>query len=125
MQNLSDQHSRHAEVVSVLAAPGGFFRGIDHGGGLADNGEVRHFNLLSFRAKRGTCFLPVAANHLAAMPCFSAAIADLIAAYIWLYPVQRHRLLLKAMRTSVSDGSRFSASSDFTVMMNPGVQKPH
>src|SRR5580700_11816666 len=79
---------------------------------------------LSFLAKRGICFMPVATRHLA-VPCCSAAIADLIAAYIWLYPVQRHRLLLNAVRTSASDGSEFSAISDFTVMMNPGVQKPH
>src|ERR1700722_5660477 len=57
--------------------------------------------------------------------CRSAAIAERIAAYIWLYPVQRQRLLLKAMRTSASDGSGFSARNHFTVMMNPGVQKPH
>src|SRR5579884_502477 len=52
----------------------------------------------------------------------SAAIADRIASYIWLYPVQRHRLLLSAERISSSDGLAFSASNDFTVMMNPGVQ---
>src|SRR4029077_20998019 len=66
-----------------------------------------------------------AATGYFAAPCCSAAIADRIAAYIWLYPVQRHRLLLNAVRTSASDGSGFSANSDFTVMMNPGVQKPH
>jgi hypothetical protein len=40
--------------------------------------------VLSFRVKRGICFLPTAARHLAAIPTRSAAIADLIASYIWL-----------------------------------------
>src|SRR5712675_1107304 len=77
---------------------------------------------VSFRAKRGICFLPVAQHYFAAaIPCFSAAIAARIASYIWLYPVQRHRLLLSAARKSPSDGSGFSASSDFTVITKPGV----
>src|SRR5579864_3852281 len=53
-------------------------------------------------------------HHFAAKPSRSAAIADLIASYIWLYPVQRQRLLLRAARTSASVGSEFSASNDFT-----------
>ena len=34
----------------------------------------------------------------------SATIAARMASYIWLYPVQRHRLLLSAARISSSDG---------------------
>src|SRR5258708_22988497 len=134
MKNLAYHNAGQAEVVGVLARVGGLARRIDHGGGLANDGEVTHSSRvipnsivtrlhLSFRAKRGICFLPVEQHYFAAaIPCFSAVIAARIASYIWLYPVQRHRLLLRAARTSASDGSGFSASSDFTVITKPGVQ---
>src|SRR6267154_368330 len=124
MKNLANQHAGQAKVVGVLA----------RAGRLADDGEITHSLrvipnsvvtrlYLSFRAKRGICFLPVAQHYFAAaIPCFSAVIAARIASYIWLYPVQRHRLLLSAARKSPSDGSGFSASSDFTVITKPGVQ---
>src|SRR5438552_13495389 len=40
MQNLADEHSRQAEIVSVFGRAGGFASGVDHGDGLADDGEV-------------------------------------------------------------------------------------
>ena len=46
MQNLPNQHPGHAEIVGIFAATGGFFRRIDHGGGLADNAEVTHRGLV-------------------------------------------------------------------------------
>ena len=46
MQNLANQHAGHAEIVGVLAGAGGLFRRVDHGGGLADDGEVAtHFSV--------------------------------------------------------------------------------
>ena len=42
MQNLTDQHARHAEIVGVLARPGGLRGSVDHRGRLADNGETTH-----------------------------------------------------------------------------------
>src|SRR5882672_6270050 len=60
-----------------------------------------------------------------ATPFCSATIAALIASYIWLYPVQRHKFPLNAPRISSSVGSGFTASKCLTVMMKPGVQKPH
>ena len=44
MQNLPDQHSGNAEIVSVFARTGGLFRGVDHGRRLADDGEITHFH---------------------------------------------------------------------------------
>src|ERR1700716_2583766 len=76
----------------------------------------------SERSEESAFCLQAQHHFTAAIPSRSAAIADLIASYIWLYPVQRHRLLLNASRTSASVGSGFSASSDFTVMTKPGVQ---
>src|SRR5215469_10431491 len=61
----------------------------------------------------------------AAIPFCSASIAALMAWYIWVYPVQRHRLLLRASRISSSLGSGFVANRCFTVIMKPGVQNPH
>src|SRR5437879_1060055 len=40
MQSLADEHSRQAEIVSVFGRAGGFASGVDHGDGLADDGEV-------------------------------------------------------------------------------------
>src|SRR5206468_8310934 len=40
MQDLSDQHAGHTEVVGVLARAGSFLGRVDHRGGLADNGVV-------------------------------------------------------------------------------------
>src|SRR6202040_1197420 len=104
---------RHAEIVGVFAAARRLFRRVNHGGGLADDAELAHFAL------------SMLASSAVRVPSCSAAMADRIASYIWLYPVQRQRLLLNAVRTSASEGSGFSARSDFTVMMKPGVQNPH
>src|SRR5439155_15762218 len=40
MQNLADEHGGKAEVVGVLACAGGLARGVNHGDGFADDGEV-------------------------------------------------------------------------------------
>ena len=42
MQNLADQHARQAQVIGVLAEPGGLARGIHHGDRLADYGKLAH-----------------------------------------------------------------------------------
>src|SRR5215469_4849879 len=59
------------------------------------------------------------------IPFCSASIAALMAWYIWLYPVHRHKLLLNAILISCSVGSGFIESRYLTVIMNPGVQYPH
>ena len=73
MQNLANQHPGHAEIVSVFAAARGLFRRVDHGGGLADNAEELAHSYSRYSLAR----------HLV-LPACSAAIADRIAAYIWL-----------------------------------------
>src|SRR5579863_1457956 len=88
--------------------------------------QERYAGIGYFSRSDGCAFGPTRTDHFStASPARSALIAERIASYIWLYPVQRQRLLLRAARTSASDGSAFSASSDFTVMRNPGVQYPH
>ena len=40
MQNLAEHHTANAQVVGVLAGAGGLLGRVDHGGRLADDGEV-------------------------------------------------------------------------------------
>ena len=42
MQYLADQHARNAKIVGILAGAGGLLGRVDHGGGLADDGEGGH-----------------------------------------------------------------------------------
>src|SRR5579862_2186540 len=97
MQNFTDQHSRQAEIVSIFAGAGSLFRGVDHRGRLADDGEsVIHLSSVatpfqfvvpssSFLTKRGNLLSADAVPYLTeANPWRSAAIAARIASYIWL-----------------------------------------
>src|SRR5262249_49858415 len=43
VQNLADQHAGDTEVVGIFACPGGLLSRVDHGRGLADDGEPRRW----------------------------------------------------------------------------------
>ena len=122
MQNLPDQHARHAEVVGVLAGAGGLAGRVDHRDGFADNGEVSHQSLV-LRERAASCF-GLHGDYLATLrnPFCSATIAA-SDGLIHLV-VSRTAAQVAAQRAANFCFGRLGILRQqcFTVMMNPGVQ---
>src|SRR5215831_3805431 len=112
MQNLANQHAGQAEVVGIFACACGLLGRVDHRSRYANDGKVvAHSGFAILEREKQ---IPRFARNDSIYslldwrkPCLSATIAERIASYIWLYPVQRHRLPLRASRISSSDGSGF------------------
>src|SRR5215207_3178390 len=127
--------ARQADVVGVLRPAGDFEIALNSGDRFSDDAQAgiwtpgwRHrrlFDLVLLLAALGLLALDVHDAHGRPPALAASSAARCPARTMFWYAPQRQRLPLTARRISSSLGARCSESNAVTLIIWPGVQKPH